>query len=166
MSGASSRSPQRPTAEATAMSSKRSMSPGQALASRRCAAPTSAAQRSRSSTSVITREEPARAGPVTARRELAYSRAARTGRRVAIRGARFFQSVLDVALSGRVVDAVVEMNDTILEAALIEQFELRADVVRQGAFAATHHDRAQEEMALVDQPGGDRLAGELAAGDC
>jgi hypothetical protein len=34
------------------------------------------------------------------------------------------------------------MNDTDFEAALIEQFELRADVVRQGAFAATNHDRA------------------------
>ena len=41
------------------MSSKRSMSAGQAVASPRWAAPTSAAQRSRSSTSVITREEPA-----------------------------------------------------------------------------------------------------------
>ena len=50
------------------MSSKRSMSAGQAVASPRWAAPTSAAQRSRSSTSVITREEPAPAGPVTARR--------------------------------------------------------------------------------------------------
>ena len=58
------------------------------------------------------------------------------------------------------------MNDAVFEAALIEQFELRADVVRQGAFAATDHDRAQEDMALVNQPGADRLAGELAAADC
>ena len=41
------------------MSSKRSISAGQAVASPRWAASTSAAQRSRSSTSVITREEPA-----------------------------------------------------------------------------------------------------------
>jgi len=34
------------------------------------------------------------------------------------------------------------MNEAVFEAALIEQFELRADVVRQGAFAATNHDRA------------------------
>ena len=46
MSGASSRSPHSPTAEATAMSSNRSMSSGHALASPRWAAPTSAAQRS------------------------------------------------------------------------------------------------------------------------
>ncbi len=69
MSGASSRSPHSPTAEATAMSSNRSMSSGQALASPRWAALTNAAQRSRSSISVITREEPARARPVTARPE-------------------------------------------------------------------------------------------------
>ena len=61
--------------------------------------------------------------------------------------------------------AVVEMKEAVLEAALIEQFELRADVVRQGAFAATNHDRAQEEMALIDKPGADRLAGEIAAPD-
>ena len=66
MSGASSRSPHSPTAEATAMSSNRSMSSGQALASPRWAAPTSATQRSRSSTSVITREEPARPGRLPA----------------------------------------------------------------------------------------------------
>jgi hypothetical protein len=58
------------------------------------------------------------------------------------------------------------MNDAVLEAAPIEKFELRADVVRQGAFAATNHDRAHEEMALVDKPSADRLAGEIAARDC
>jgi hypothetical protein len=57
------------------------------------------------------------------------------------------------------------MNEPVLEAALIEQLELCADVVRQGAFAATSHDRAQEEMALVDKPRADRLAGEIAAPD-
>ena len=59
--------------------------------------------------------------------------------------------------------AVMEMNDAVFEAALIEQFESRADVVRQGALAPTNHDRVQEEMTLVDQTGGDRLAGEIAA---
>ena len=57
------------------------------------------------------------------------------------------------------------MNDAVLEPALVEQFELRSDAVRQGAFAATHHDRAYEEKALVDQPGADRLAGEVATRD-
>jgi hypothetical protein len=55
----------------------------------------------------------------------------------------------------------VEVNDAVSEPALIETFELRADVVCQGALAASHHDREQEQMALVDQPRADRLAGEL-----
>jgi hypothetical protein len=53
------------------------------------------------------------------------------------------------------------VNDTVSEPALIEKLELRADIVRQGGLAASHHDRAQEQMALVDQPCADRLAGEL-----
>ncbi len=47
-------------------------------------------------------------------------------------------------------DAVMEVNDAVSEPSLIEKFELRADVVWQGALAASHHDRAQEQMALVD----------------
>lgn len=35
--------------------------------------------------------------------------------------------------------AVVEVDDAVLEPAFIEEFESRADVVRQGALAATHH---------------------------
>src|SRR2546428_3815014 len=54
--------------------------------------------------------------------------------------------------------AVVEVNDAVSEPALIEKFELRADVVWQGALAASHHDRAQEQMALVDQPRADCVA--------
>jgi hypothetical protein len=46
----------------------------------------------------------------------------------------------------------VEVNDAVSEPAFIEKFELRADIVWQGALAASHHDRAQEQMALVDQP--------------
>ena len=38
--------------------------------------------------------------------------------------------------------AVVEVNDAVSEPALIEKFELHADVVWQGALAASHHDRA------------------------
>ena len=57
------------------------------------------------------------------------------------------------------------MNDAVVEAVLIEQFQLRPDVVRQGAFAPTNQDRAYEEMALIDEPGADRLAGEVAAPD-
>jgi hypothetical protein len=60
----------------------------------------------------------------------------------------------------------VEVNDAVSEPALIEKFELRADVVWQGALAASHHDRAQEQMALVDQPRADCVARELGPPDC
>jgi hypothetical protein len=73
--------------------------------------------------------------------------------------------VVTVAGSWSGADAVVEVNDAVSESALIEKFELRVDVVRQGALAASHHDRAQEQMALVDQPRADRLAGELGTAD-
>ena len=61
--------------------------------------------------------------------------------------------------------AVVEVNDAVSEPALIEKFELRADVVWHGALAASHHDRAQEQMALVDQPQADCVASELGTPD-
>ncbi len=38
--------------------------------------------------------------------------------------------------------AVVKVNDAVWESALIEKFELHADVVGQGALAASDHDRA------------------------
>jgi hypothetical protein len=60
----------------------------------------------------------------------------------------------------------VEVNDAVWEPALIEKFELRADVVWQGALAASHHDRAQEQMALVDQLHADCVASELVTPDC
>ncbi len=60
----------------------------------------------------------------------------------------------------------MEVNDAVSEPALIEKFELRADVVWQGALAASHHDRAQEQMALVDEPRADCVAGELGTPDC
>jgi hypothetical protein len=46
------------------------------------------------------------------------------------------------AETGSSAYAVVEMNDAVRETALVEQLKLGADVVRQGAFAATNHDRA------------------------
>jgi hypothetical protein len=38
----------------------------------------------------------------------------------------------------------VEVNDTALEAALVEELERRPNVVRQSGLAATHHDRREE----------------------
>ena len=46
----------------------------------------------------------------------------------------------------------MEVNDAVSEPAFIEEFELRADVVSQGALAASDLDQAQEQMTLVDQP--------------
>jgi hypothetical protein len=58
------------------------------------------------------------------------------------------------------------MNDAVSEPALIEKLELRADGVWQGALAASQHDRAQEQMALVDQPRADCVASELGTPNC
>ena len=60
----------------------------------------------------------------------------------------------------------MEVNDAVSEPALVEKLKLRTDVVRQGALAASHHDRAQEQMALVDQPRANRVASELGTPDC
>ena len=60
----------------------------------------------------------------------------------------------------------MEVNDAVSEPALIEKVELRTDVVCKGALAASHHDRAQEQMALVDQPRADCVASEFGTPDC
>ena len=65
------------------------------------------------------------------------------------------------SLSG--THAVVEMNDPASEPALIQEFELRTDVLRQCALAPTHDDRPEEQMALVDHPRGNRPPGQLGA---
>jgi hypothetical protein len=55
----------------------------------------------------------------------------------------------------------VEVDDAAVEATLVQELEVCAHVVRQCAFAATHHDRVEEQLALVDEACRDRLAGEL-----
>jgi hypothetical protein len=55
----------------------------------------------------------------------------------------------------------VEVNDSALEAVLVEKLQLHPDVVWQGALAASHQGRAQEHMALVDQSGVQCVGGEL-----
>src|ERR1035441_10170270 len=57
------------------------------------------------------------------------------------------------------------MNDAVSDPALVEEFELSADLVPQCALAAAHHDRPEEQMALVDQPQSERLASELGTPD-
>jgi len=53
------------------------------------------------------------------------------------------------------------MNHAVFEAALVQQFELQANVVGQGPLAASDQDGREEQMALVDQPGLDRLGSEV-----
>ena len=57
--------------------------------------------------------------------------------------------------------AVVELHHAVAEAAFVQQFELQAHVVGQGPLAPSDHDGHDEQLVLVDQPGPDRLAGEL-----
>ena len=46
----------------------------------------------------------------------------------------------------------MEVNNTASETALTQELERQAEVVRDCALAATHHDRRKEQMALIDQP--------------
>src|SRR5215208_2148411 len=61
--------------------------------------------------------------------------------------------------------AVVEVDHAAAETAFVDQFELQADVVGEGPFAASHHDRRDEQVALVHQPSLERLGGELGTAD-
>jgi hypothetical protein len=64
---------------------------------------------------------------------------------------------------GRWSDAhpVVEVNDTASEAVFVQEFELDANVIRQCALSATDDNRAEEQVAFVDQACGYRFASEL-----
>src|SRR6266545_432136 len=57
--------------------------------------------------------------------------------------------------------AVVDVDDAVAETAFVQQFELHADIGGQGRLPASHHDRREEQVELVDQAGLDRLGGEL-----
>src|SRR5271165_3968118 len=57
--------------------------------------------------------------------------------------------------------AVAEVYDAVAKSALVQQLELGMDAGGQGTFATANYDRPEEEMGLVDQPLGNRLAGEL-----
>ncbi|CAB4885409.1 unannotated protein [freshwater metagenome] len=59
----------------------------------------------------------------------------------------------------------MEVNDAVSEPAFVEEFELHSDVVLQGALAAPHHDRTQEQMTLVDQTSAECVASELCPTD-
>src|SRR5215216_2745765 len=56
--------------------------------------------------------------------------------------------------------AVMEVDDAAPEAALVHQFEPQADIRRKSPLAATHDERDEEQVALVDQRGRERVGGE------
>ena len=47
--------------------------------------------------------------------------------------------------------AVVQVHDTVVEAMLVEQLQLHADVVGEERRASADDDRVEEHVALVDQ---------------
>src|SRR3954470_9841803 len=61
--------------------------------------------------------------------------------------------------------AVVEVNDAVGKPALVEQFELQADIIGEGSLPSPDQHCSEEEVELVDQPGPDRLPGELGTPD-
>jgi hypothetical protein len=76
-----------------------------------------------------------------------------TGARARCSSYRQSRCLLADALPARSeAQAVVEVNNTASETALTQELERQAEVVRDCALAATHHDRRKEQMALIDQP--------------
>jgi hypothetical protein len=59
--------------------------------------------------------------------------------------------------------AVAEVNHAVAETAFVQQFELQADIVGEELFATSHYDGRDKQVPLVDQPGLDRLGGEIGA---
>ena len=55
----------------------------------------------------------------------------------------------------------MEVNHAAFETAFVQQFELQADIVGEGVCAASRHDRRDEQVALVYQPGIERLSSEV-----
>src|SRR5436190_21565767 len=60
----------------------------------------------------------------------------------------------------------MKMNNPAAEAALGQEPELSANVVRERPLSATHDDWGEEQMAFVDQARGHRLAGERGTANC
>jgi hypothetical protein len=59
----------------------------------------------------------------------------------------------------------MQMNHAVAEPVFVEQLEVYPHVVRERPFAASHHYRRQEQVALVDQASLEGLAGELGTTD-
>src|SRR6185437_12928730 len=59
----------------------------------------------------------------------------------------------------------MEVNHAVGKAALVEQFELQPDLVGEGWLSSSDDHGGEEEVELVDQPGLDRLGGEVGTPD-
>ena len=61
--------------------------------------------------------------------------------------------------------SVVQVDGAVPEATHVLEIEVHADAVRERRRAASHHDRREEQMDLVDQPRSERLRGEVGTAD-
>src|SRR5436190_23183352 len=66
---------------------------------------------------------------------------------------------------GSAPSAVTEVHDTVLEPVLRQQLQLDAGVAGECGLAFTDEHRINEELALIDQPGVERVRGEGRAAD-
>jgi hypothetical protein len=53
------------------------------------------------------------------------------------------------------------MNHAVGETAFVQQFEVEADLVGESLVASSHYDGRDDQVDLVDQPGLERLGGEI-----
>src|SRR5213078_1546123 len=70
-----------------------------------------------------------------------------------------------LATGGSALDAVAEVHDTVAEPALLQQLQLDAGVAGECGLAFTDEHRINEELALIDRPGVERVRGEGRSAD-
>ncbi len=54
-------------------------------------------------------------------------------------------------LADRLPCSITEENHATAKAAFIQKLELQSNIVWEGLFAASHYDRYEEQMTLIDQ---------------
>jgi hypothetical protein len=57
--------------------------------------------------------------------------------------------------------SIGEVNNAVVESAFVDQLELHMNMVGEGPVAASHYNRIDEKVVLVDQAGFDRLRREV-----
>src|SRR5215218_8996798 len=63
------------------------------------------------------------------------------------------------------LDAVAQVDDAVVEAALVQQLQADAGALGQRGLAAAHENGREQQLDPVDEAGGQRLRGELGAAD-